>query len=99
VPDPVVVPAPPELDAATADAFRDHAAGWLAAGAVDLVVDMANVRFVDSAGIGALIGLSKRATKLGGGLQLRDVHERVETTLRISGALRLLGAEAQTDFT
>jgi anti-anti-sigma factor len=54
VPDPVVVPAPTELDAATADAFGDHAAGWLAAGAVHLVVDMAKVRFVDSAGIGAL---------------------------------------------
>lgn len=90
----MVLTAPEELDAATAPAFRDEVAFYLAAGAPKVVIDMVGVRFVDSSGIGALIGLTKRAGALGLELTIRNVGTNAETTLRISGAANVLPIEA-----
>ena len=53
-----------ELDAYTVSSFRD-ALGRLAA-APKLLIDMSAVPFVDSAGLGALIGGIRRAREAGG---------------------------------
>lgn len=92
--DPVVLTAPAELDAATSPPFRDEVAFYLAAGAPQVVIDMVYVRFIDSSGIGALMGLTKRADALGVDLLIRNVGVNAQTTLRISGAARVLPIEA-----
>ena len=53
-----------ELDAYTVSSFRD-ALGRLAT-APKLLIDMSSVPFVDSAGLGALIGGIRRAREAGG---------------------------------
>ena len=92
--DPVVLTAPAELDAANSSAFRDEVAFCLAAGAEQVVIDLIYVRFIDSSGIGALMGLTKRAAALGAELVIRNVGVNAQTTLRISGAAKILPIEA-----
>jgi anti-sigma B factor antagonist len=50
-----------------------------------LVLDLDNVTFIDSTGIGALVELGHDATDGGGGLVLRDPSRRVMRILEISG--------------
>jgi anti-sigma B factor antagonist len=74
------------LDAATAPQVR-HAVDALAAqGATSLVIDLADLRFVDSAGVCALLDVS---SALGGDVVVRDagdlVHRVLEAATR-SGA-------------
>lgn len=90
----MVLTAPAELDAATSPRFRDEVAFYLAAGAPQVVLDMVDVRFIDSSGIGALMGLTKRAHALGVELVIRNVGANAQTTLRVSGAVRVLPIEA-----
>ena len=86
--------APEELDAATSPGFRDEVAFCLAAGAERVVIDLVYVRFIDSSGIGALMALTKRADALGIDLTIRNVGVNAQTTLRISGAAKVLPIEA-----
>jgi anti-sigma B factor antagonist len=90
----LVVDAPRELDLAASEAFRNHVAMCFTVGATDVVIDLRDTTFVDSAGIGALIGLTRRAQALGVGLRLRAVGPNVRTALRMSGADRVLDLEA-----
>ena len=65
----------PRIRAETQEALRD---GW-----VDVIVDLSQVDFVDSAGIGVLIGLRKRTLDAGGSLTLR-ASEAVSSLLATS---------------
>jgi anti-sigma B factor antagonist len=50
-----------------------------------LVLDLDNVTFIDSTGIGALVELGHDASDSGGGLVLRNPSRRVIRILEISG--------------
>src|SRR3569833_2480353 len=50
----------------------------------ELVVDMTNVPYVDSAGIGVLVGAYVSREKDGRSLQLVGVNSRVRTTLQVT---------------
>lgn len=69
-----------ELDLATVPAFRSAAIQALADGWTDLVVDLEPVTFVDSAGLGVLIGLRRRVRDVSGELRIRT-NERVARTI------------------
>lgn len=88
-----MIVAPGELDAASAPGFRDDVALLFASGARSVVIDLSGTRFCDSSGIGALVGLAKRAAQLGGTFQLRSPTAPVASTLRISGAASVLDLE------
>lgn len=60
-----------ELDLAAAPSFRSAALQSLQDGWIDLVVDLESVSFIDSAGLGVLIGLRRRVRDLGGTLSVR----------------------------
>ena len=72
-----------ELDLAAVPSFRSATAEALADGWTDLIVDLGSVGFVDSAGIGALIGLRRRVAEQGGTLIVR-VSDEVSRVLRAS---------------
>lgn len=92
--EPVVLTVPGELDAASSPAFRDEVAFYLAVGVRRVELDLVDVRFIDSSGVGALIALTKRAAALGVELVLRNVGANAQTTLRVSGAATVLPIEA-----
>jgi anti-sigma B factor antagonist len=94
---PVVVKAPAELDAVSASQFRDQLALLLSQGAQSLVVDMSDVTFVDSTGMGALVGARKLALERGGDLTLQGVAANVAASLRYAGLSVHLGVQRQPD--
>jgi anti-sigma B factor antagonist len=57
-----------------------------------VAVDMGAVEFMDSTGLGVLVGAVKRATAKGGGLCIVGACERVLKTLRITGLVRVIPA-------
>ena len=74
-----------EVDVYTGTALRDRISDLLDAGAHHLIVDLGRVDFIDSTGLGVLVGALNRARELGGSLQLVCAQERVLKLLRITG--------------
>jgi anti-sigma B factor antagonist len=60
-----------------------------------LVLDLAHVSYLDSAGLGELLRARARAAEHGMGLVVRDPSPQVATLLRLTGLDTVLGA--QTD--
>lgn len=57
----------------------------------DVVVDMSEVPFVDSAGITVLVDARRRVGQAGGGFRLVDLRPPVRRALQIMGLLEVLG--------
>lgn len=88
---------PAELDAATAPALHDEVALLLTLGATAVIIDMSAVEFVDSSGLGALVGIRRQATLSGVDLRLRNVSDRVYRTMEVSGIVGFLGLDGSGD--
>lgn len=78
----VVQPPHATLDTRTVSAFRDAMQPVLSEKG-DVVLDMSNVTFVDSAGLGALLSAMKQITGIGGSLRLAGLNEEVLTLFRL----------------
>lgn len=61
----VVVPEPERLTAANATAFKDEMVALVESGRARFVIDMTQIAFVDSSGLGALVGVLKRVGNKG----------------------------------
>lgn len=85
-----VVEAHGDLDVYTAGSLRSALTELDAAGRYLLAVDMAEVTFMDSSGLGVLIGGVKRARAGGGALVLASTRDTILRTLRITGVLRVM---------
>ncbi|MGN1327008.1 MAG: anti-sigma factor antagonist [Clostridia bacterium] len=55
-----------------------------------VIFDFSNVSFMDSAGIGMLLGRYKVIKMLGGQLELLNVNKQIEKVFEISGILRII---------
>jgi anti-sigma B factor antagonist len=80
----IVVDVAGEIDVSTADELRQRLTGHLDEGRTDLVVNLSGVEFMDSTGLGVLVGVLKRTRSVGGRLQLVVASERLSTLLRIT---------------
>jgi anti-anti-sigma factor len=74
-----------DLDVHTAPGLRDRLVGLVAEGAVDLIVDLGEVAFIDSTGIGVLIGGLKRCRARDGDLRLRVPNDELLAVFRATG--------------
>lgn len=74
-----------EIDVASADRLRERVGLVLSRGRTDLVVDLTGVTFMDSTGLGLLVGTLKRVRLAGGRLQLVVDSERLLKVFRITG--------------
>lgn len=74
-----------EVDVATAPALRACLEGRLAAGHDTIVVDLLGVSFLDSTGLGALVGGMKACRERGGDLRLVVTDPRVMKLFEITG--------------
>jgi anti-sigma B factor antagonist len=77
-----------ELDAFTVSQFRQALAGL--AQSTRLLIDMSGVPFVDSAGLGALIGGIRRARELGGDVAVSCNRPTLVRVLRTTGFDRIV---------
>jgi anti-sigma B factor antagonist len=86
-----------ELDLATAPALRDRLLAVIDAGATGITLDMRDVSFVDSSGLGVLVGAHKRLREAtGGSLTIVGPQDAVRKVLDITGLSPLFGLAAGT---
>jgi anti-anti-sigma factor len=71
------------------DRFRNEIDGNLAQGNAKFLIDMADVRSLDSSGIGMLVRSLSLAKQKGGIIKLANVPQQAAQTLRVTGVLRL----------
>lgn len=56
----------------------------------NIIIDLNNLKFMDSSGIGLIMGRYKLALNNGGNVYLINVDERVEKILSMSGILKIV---------
>jgi anti-anti-sigma factor len=78
------------LDLLSAAELRQQLAREVAAGRSRLVVDLAQVAFIDSSGLGALIGGLKAARLAGGDLRIARPSEQARIVLELTTLDRVL---------
>ncbi len=74
-----------EIDMATCPQLRQEIVAQITAGHTHLVIDLGGVEFIDSTGLGVLIGGLKRTRSQGGDLRVSRVGERLEKMFELTG--------------
>ena len=77
------------------DQLRNTVRGYLASNGPKIVLNLSEVTYVDSGGIGCLVGLFTTAKSAGGDLKVACANERVRHVLEITRLLPVLGAFGQ----
>ncbi|MCU1438747.1 MAG: anti-sigma-factor antagonist [Naasia sp.] len=91
LPDGVAVLRPAgKLNMVSSGALREAITGLLEAGHRRLVADLSEVTFMDSSGLGALIGGLKSARQAGGDLRIAAVGEQIRMVLQLTNMERVL---------
>ncbi len=80
-----------EIDIATCGQLRTMLITAVDAGPGSVIVDMTGVNWLDSTGLGVLVGAFKRAQRRGGTVQVAGVPERIAMHFRSTGLARLFG--------
>ncbi|BDI29451.1 anti-sigma-B factor antagonist [Capsulimonas corticalis] len=74
-----------EIDVYTSPSLREQVSSLALTGINDLVIDLAKVKFLDSTGLGVLIGALKRMREAGGNLYLIAPAARILRIFEITG--------------
>src|SRR5690242_10166878 len=82
-----------EVDAYTAPMLREQLRDLAAKGAVHLIADLSQVSFLDSTGLGALVGGLKRLREAGGSLTLVIAAPRILRLFQITGLTKVLAIQ------
>jgi anti-sigma B factor antagonist len=79
------------LTAATVDAFRDQLTAWQEAEPTvkDFVIDLRNVDFMDSAGLGTLIAVLKRISERKGDMKIANLQKKPRMVFEITRAYKV----------
>jgi anti-sigma B factor antagonist len=83
-----------ELDLFSAPVLRDALVRVSGEGRHRVVVELSGLKFMDSSGLGVLIGAAKRAAAGGGALCVAGASDRVVKVLRVTGLMRVMPAFA-----
>lgn len=78
-----------EIDVYTAPRLREQLTELVDSGRYEIVVDMSDVEFLDSTGLGVLVGGLKRVRTHEGSMHLVCTHERILKIFRITGLTRV----------
>lgn len=78
------------LTASGAPLLRNAVSESIDSGMTKIVVDLSRIEFIDSSGLGALIGGLKNARVAGGDLRIAAAPENVRTVLRLTNLDRVL---------
>ena len=78
-----------EIDVYTAPKLREQLVDLVNAGRYHLVIDMETVEFLDSTGLGVLVGGLKRVRAHDGSLRLVCTQERILKIFRITGLTKV----------
>lgn len=78
-----------EIDVATAPRLREQVVALVGEGETRIVVDLEGVDFIDSTGLGALVGALKRIRTHGGELAIVCTQSRLLKVFEITGLVRV----------
>lgn len=85
-----------EIDAYTAPQLKERASSidWTEETAV--IIDLSNVTYMDSTGLGVFVGIYKRANAAGSKFQLRGLNERLYRLFEITGLHEVIDIEKES---
>ena len=86
-----------EIDVYTAPRLRDKITELVADGVYSLIIDMEGVEFLDSTGLGVLVGGLKKVRAHDGSLQLICTQERLLKIFRITGLAKVFVIHESAD--
>jgi anti-sigma B factor antagonist len=84
------------LDLVTADIVAQHVEQALAEKPGELILDLRNVKFCDSAGIHIMLRARNAAHRQGSSFRIDNVHGIIRRSLEITGVLGVLTASTDT---
>ena len=79
-----------ELDHHTAEVVRTRVEAELDRGYDNLVMNFEHLEFMDSSGLGVILGRYKRITAAGGRMSLCSVNDQLMKLFELSGMLKIL---------
>lgn len=79
-----------DVDTESYDLFRRALAAATSAGRAQVVVDLAQVRYIDSMGLGALVSGLRDAAEVGCRLSIVSQNPHLRRVLHVTGLARLL---------
>ncbi|ARU63166.1 anti-sigma F factor antagonist [Tumebacillus avium] len=80
-----------ELDHHTAEMVRNQVEAELDRGLTEhLVLNLEDLSFMDSSGLGVILGRYKRVTQAGGRMALCSVNDQLKKLFELSGMLKIL---------
>ena len=85
------------LNMVSAPLLRGAVADAIAGGRPRVVVDLSGVEFMDSSGLGALVGCLKTARQAGGDLRISAPSDQVVMVLQLSNLDRILTSYATAE--
>ncbi|QWS34702.1 STAS domain-containing protein [Curtobacterium aetherium] len=85
------------LNMVSAPAFRETVASVIEGGRPRVAVELSRVEFLDSSGLGALVGALKTARQAGGDLRIAAPSEQVAMVLKLSNIDKILRSYADGD--
>jgi anti-sigma B factor antagonist len=86
-----------EIDVYTAPKLREKLIELVSEGSYDLIVDLEKVDFLDSTGLGVLVGGLKRVRNHDGSLKLVCTQEKILKIFRITGLTKVFPIYASVD--
>ena len=86
-----------EIDMYTAPRLRELLIDLVSKGSYQLVVNLDKVGFLDSTGLGVLVGGLKRVRAHDGSLDLVCTQQRILKIFRITGLTKVFGIHASVD--
>ena len=86
-----------EVDVYTAPTLRQHLRDATTAGTKRIVVDMTNVKFLDSTGLGVLVGAMGRVRETDGDMRLVVTSDHILKVLRITGLDALIPVDEDVE--
>ncbi len=87
-----------ELDLETAPRLRVLVDGeFTSSGAENLLLDLSGVSFLDSSGLGAILGRYRAVQAAGGKMGIAGAQTAVKRVLRLSGIAQIIGMYASKD--
>jgi anti-sigma B factor antagonist len=86
-----------EIDVYTAPKLRDQITELVGDGSYHIVIDMEGVEFLDSTGLGVLVGGLKKVRAHDGSLELVCTQDRLLKIFRITGLAKVFAIHESTE--
>lgn len=73
--------------------IREQLVDYLDKGYKYFVINMGNVDYIDSSGLGVLVGIQKRAIKNGGSVRIKDIKGLVKELFELTRLIKVFETE------